>query len=239
MTVDVLAIGAHPDDIELIAGGTIAGLVRRGKRVAAIDLTRGEMGTRGTSADRLREAETAAGVLGLTERINLDMGDGLLENSYENRRRLIGEIRRLRPVLVLAHHWVDLHPDHCAAAEMMKAVMYPLGILKFPAEGDAYRPNDVLFFMGHFPFEPNLVVDISNDFQTKLAACRCYATQLYNPHSTEPETGISQPDFLEHITARARHYGAQIGKAYGEPYAVRRPVPVMDPVDLYLPFRKR
>lgn len=239
MSVDVVAIGAHPDDIELIAGGTIAGLIRRGKRVAGIDLTRGEMGTRGSPEERAMEAEAAAGVLGLAERINLDMGDGRLVNTVENRRKLIGELRRLRPIVVLAHHWVDLHPDHCVAGEMMKDCMYPMGMPKYDADGDPYRPNEVLFFMGHFPIEPNLVVDVSEDFETKLAACRCYRTQLYQPGSTDHETNISQPDFLNHIEARARHYGMQILKKYGEPFSVRRPVPVDDLVEHYRPFRKR
>ncbi len=239
MTIDVLAIGAHPDDIELIAGGTIAGLTRRGKRVAVIDLTRGETGTRGTPEERAREAAAASEILGLVERINLDMGDGKLANTAINRRRLIAEIRRLRPVVVLSHHWHDLHPDHCAAAEIMKDCMYPMGMPKFDAPGIAYRPNEVLFFMGHFPFEPNLIVDTSDDFETKLAACRCYKTQLYQPDNSEPETTISQPDFLNYIEARARFYGMQIGKTFGEPFAVRRPPPVLDLVDHYQPFPRR
>lgn len=239
MTVDVLAIGAHPDDIELIAGGTIAGLVRRGKRVAVIDLTRGEMGTRGTPEDRAKEAAAAAEVLGLVERINLDLGDGRVTNKVEHRRKVINEIRRLRPSIVLNHHWHDLHPDHCAAAEIMRDSMYPVGMAKYDADGAPFRPNEVLFFMGHFPFAPDLIVDISEDMETKLAACRCYASQLYQPGSGEPETNISQPDFLDHIAARARHYGSQILKTYGEPFAVRRPVPVFDLVDHYQPFSKR
>ncbi|MCD4654861.1 bacillithiol biosynthesis deacetylase BshB1 [bacterium] len=239
MRVDVLAIGAHPDDVELTIGGTIAGLVRRGKRVAVIDMTRGEMGTRGTPEQRSKEAATAAEILGLTERINLDMDDGYLANTLENRRKLIAEIRRLRPKIVLAHHWNDLHPDHCAVAEMVKDTMYPIGMPKYQAEGKPYRPNEVLFYMGHFPFEPNLIVDVSEDMETKMAACRCYQSQLFKPDSSEIETSIAQPDFLDHLVARARHYGLQILKTYGEPFAVRRCVPVLDLVDHYAAFPKR
>lgn len=238
MKVDVLAIGAHPDDVELTIGGLIAGLVRRGKRVAVVDLTRGEMGTRGTPAERMKEAAAASEILGLSERINLDLGDGQLKSTPETRRKLINEVRRLKPTIVLSHHWHDLHPDHVAAAEMMRDSMYPMGMPKYPADGDPYRPNEVLFFMGHFPFDPQLIVDVSQDMDTKLAACRCYASQLYKPGSRERQTGISQPDFLEHIVARARHYGSQILKKYGEPLAVRRPVPVHDLVDHYQPFSK-
>ncbi len=238
MSVDLLAIGAHPDDVELIIGGTVAKLTRKGKRVALIDLTRGEMGTRGTPDIRAREAAEAARVLGITERINLDMGDGRLENTFENRVRLIEEIRRLRPVIVMCHHWEDLHPDHVVAAELIRSIMYPVGMEKFPAKGTPYRPHEFLFFMGHFPFQPQLIVDISDDFQTKLAAARCYASQLYQPDATERPTNISQPDFLLNIEARARHYGSQILKTYGEPFGVLRPVPVDDPTELYRPFRK-
>jgi len=239
MTVDVLAIGAHPDDVELTIGGTLAGLVRRGKRVAVIDLTQGEMGTRGTSEQRAEEAKAAAEILGLTERINLDMGDGYLANTIENRQKLISEIRRLRPSIILAHHWEDLHPDHCAAAGIVKDTMYPVGMVKYRAEGEPFRPNEVLFFMGHFPFDPNLIVDVTDDMETKMKACRCYKSQLYSPESSERETTIAQPDFLDNIISRARHYGMQILKSYGEPFAVRRPVPVQDLVDSYAAFPKR
>jgi len=239
MKVDVLAIGAHPDDVELTIGGTVAGFVRRGKRVAVIDLTKGEMGTRGTPEKRAKESEAAAEILGLTERINLDMGDGYLTNTLENRCRLISEMRRLRPSIVLSHHWNDLHPDHCAAAEMVKDTMYPVGMSKYQAEGKSYRPNEVLFYMGHFPFDPNLIVDVSHDMETKMKACECYKSQLYKSGSNEGETTIAQPDFLDNIISRARHYGMHILKTFGEPYAVRRPVPVLDLVDHYSLFPKR
>ncbi|MBN1296690.1 PIG-L family deacetylase, partial [bacterium] len=186
-----------------------------------------------------KESEAAAKVLGLAERINLDMGDGRLADTLENRRKLISEIRRLRPTIVMSHHWHDLHPDHCVAATLMKACMYPSGMPRYDADGEAFRPNEVLFFMGHFPFEPNLIVDVTEDMETKLAACRCYQSQLHRPGSTERETSISQPDFLDHIVARARHYGSQIQKTYGEPFGVLRPVPVVDLEELYRPFPKR
>ena len=238
MTVDALVIGAHPDDIELIAGGTIAKLVTLGKRVAAVDLTRGETGTRGTPEIRRREAEKAAEVLGLTERICLDMGDCGLENSRENRIKLMQTIREFRPVIVMCHHWEDLHPDHCKAGEMMKDIMYPSGMANFPARGDPYRPNEVLFFMGHFTFEPSFIVDVTDCFDKKREAIKCYQSQLYDPDVKGLETNISQPDFLQTIEARARHYGSLILKTFGEPFYVRRPVPVNDPVELYEPFPK-
>ncbi len=238
MRVDVLAVGAHPDDIELIAGGTIAKLVAHGKRVAVVDLTRGETGTRGTPEVRRREAEKASEVLGITERICLDMGDGRLENNRANKTKLIEIIRKFRPVIVMTHHWEDLHPDHCQAGDMMKDIMYPMGMANFPAGGMPFRPSEVLFFMGHLPFEPSFIVDVSDYFEKKTAAVDCYQSQLYNSDIKGPETIIAKPDFKLILEARARHYGSLIQKTFGEPFYVRRPVPVDDPVELYKPFTK-
>jgi bacillithiol biosynthesis deacetylase BshB1 len=238
MTVDALVIGAHPDDIELIVGGTIAKLTTNGKHVAGVDLTRGEMGTRGNPQIRRKEAKKAAKVLGLSERICLDLGDGKLENNIESKAKLIKIIRELRPLIIMTHHWEDLHPDHCQAGEMMKDIMYTSGIVNFPTGGVSYRPNEVLFFMGHLPFVPSFIVDVSNYFEKKIEAIKCYESQLYKADSMEPETHIAQPDFILSIEARARHYGSQIQRIFGEPFYVRRPMPVEDPVEIYRPFSK-
>ena len=223
---------------EAIKTDDIAKLVARGRKVAAVDLTRGETGTRGTPETRRKEAEKAAEVLGLTERICLDMGDCRLENNLENKIKLTEIIRDFRPLIVMAHHWEDLHPDHCKAGEMMKDIMYPVGIVNFHARGAPYRPNEVLFFMGHFTFQPSFIIDVSDYFDKKTEAIKCHQSQLYNPDSKGLETNISQPDLLLRIEARARHYGSLIQKTFGEPFYVRRPVPVNDPVELYKPFSK-
>ncbi|MBN2053592.1 bacillithiol biosynthesis deacetylase BshB1 [bacterium] len=238
MKVDVVAIGAHPDDVEMIAGGTVAKLTALGRSVVIIDLTRGEMGTRGSPASRNEEAAAAAGILGVSERINLDLGDGRLADTRENRTILIEHLRRYRPALVLTHHWEDLHPDHCAAGELMKSIMYPLGFEKFPARGEPYRPNEVLFFMAHFPFLPSFIVDVTEHFETKMKAVGCFRSQLYDPASKERATGISQPEFTRILEARACYFGSQIHRSYGEPFLVRRPVPVDDPVALYEKYPK-
>lgn len=236
--VDVVAIGAHPDDVEMIIGGTLAKLAARGKSIIILDLTKGEMGTRGSPELRAQEAAAAAKVLGAQDRLCLDLGDGRLENSRTNQTILIEHIRKLRPSLIMTHHWEDLHPDHCAAGELLKSIMYPLGFAKFPAQGEPYRPNEVLFFMAHFPFEPSFIVDVSEHFAAKLAATRCYKSQLYDPTATAYATNISQPDFLLKIEARGRYFGSLIYREFGEPFFVRRPVPVVDPVELYEPFTK-
>jgi bacillithiol biosynthesis deacetylase BshB1 len=231
--VDVAAIGAHPDDVEISVGGTLAKLRSRGYSLALIDMTRGEMGTRGTPERRADEAAAAAQALGAVERVNLDLGDGVMENTLANRVKLVQVLRRLRPKIVLAPYWEDLHPDHSVAGRIACDIMYPLGFEKFPAEGEPYRPGEFLFYLEHFVREPSFIVDVSGFLEQKLRAVRCYASQLHDPHSTERDTGISRPDFLDRIEARARHFGSMIRAAHGEPFLTRRAVPLDDPVAAY------
>ncbi|MAE60089.1 MAG: bacillithiol biosynthesis deacetylase BshB1 [Planctomycetaceae bacterium] len=238
MTVDAVAIAAHPDDVELMIGGTIAKLTDRGKSVAIIDLTRGELGSRGTPETRAAEAAAAAEALGVCERINLDLGDGRLENTHENRALVITHLRRLRPSIVMTQYWEDLHPDHAATGDLVKDIMYPIGFEKFPADGQPYRPNEFLFAMAHFDFDPSFIVDVTGYWDRKQQAIHCYKSQLHDPDSTGPATNIARPDFIQRIEARARHFGTMILTDYGEPFLVRRPVPVDDPVDHYAAFHR-
>lgn len=234
--VDVLAIGAHPDDVDMTCGGTLAKMSARGRSVAIVDLTRGEMGTRGSPEIRAQEAQAASKILGARERIALDLGDGVLENDAESRRQVIELIRRLRPIIILTHHWEDLHPDHAAVGQILRSVMYPAGFANFPARGEPYRPNEVLFFMAHIPFEPSFIIDIDGYHDTKIKAVRCFSTQLGLTKNEDLPTRISQPGFLQQLDARARYFGALIGRTFGEPFLVTRPVPMEDPVGHYLPF---
>lgn len=237
-TVDVLAIGAHPDDVEMICGGTIAKMVDRGYRVAIVDMTRGELGTRGTPEERAREAEAAARVLGVVERINLGLPDTRVSNDEEARVLVVEQIRRLRPKLVMSHYWDDLHPDHSATGHIVADTMYPAGFANFPARGEPYRPNEYLFFMAHFGFEPSFIVDIADYHERKLESVKCYRSQLHDETRDGLETLIAQPTFLKRLEGRARHFGNMIYREFGEPFLVRRPVPVDDPVALYEPFAK-
>ncbi len=238
MCIDVLAVGAHPDDVEMIAGGTLAKLAGRGKSFAILDLTRGEMGSRGTPETRREEAGRAAEILGATERITLDLGDARLRDTEDNRRQVIEVIRRLRPRLVMGHYWDDLHPDHVAAGQILRAVMYPSGFANYPADGAPYRPNEYLFFMAHTPFTPSFVVDITESFERKMEAVRCYASQFHREGSSEPATLISHPGFLKRLEARARYFGSLIEREFGEPFLVTRAIPMDDPVEHYGPFTK-
>ena len=168
MAIDVLAVGAHPDDVDMTLGGTLAKLVSFCREVVILDLTRGEMGSRGTADLRAQEAQSAAAVLGVKQRITLDLGDGTLENDAESRCEVIEIVREQRPKLVFGPYWDDLHPDHAAAGRILRAIMYPSGFANYPAEGEPYRPNEYLFYMAHTPFEPTLVVDISGFHEKKM-----------------------------------------------------------------------
>ena len=238
MTVDVLAIGAHPDDVEMTIGGTIAKLVSRGRSVAIVDLTRGEMGTNGTPQQRSEEAAAAAKVLGVVTRINLDMGDGVMENTLANRVKVIQVVRELRPSIVLAPYWHDLHPDHITSGMIVREIMYPVGFAKFPAGGKPHRPNEFLYYMQHFTFEPSFIVDVTDFHETKLESVRCYGSQLHNHHFDRLPTQIGDPEFLRRLEGRARHYGGLIQKRYGEPLLAPRPVPMDDVVEHYRAFTK-
>ncbi len=238
MGIDILAVGAHPDDVDMISGGTLAKLASRGKEIVIVDLTRGEMASRGTPEQRAKEAQAAASVLGVRERIALDLGDGVLTDDLENRRILIELIRHHRPSLILTHYWDDLHPDHAAAGSLIRSIMYPVGFANYPADGEPYRPNEVLFFMAHNSFEPSFIVDVDGYHDTKMEAVSCFASQVYQPDSSEPPTGIAQPDFLLKLESRARYFGARIGRTFGEPFLVTRCVPMVDPCDHYSEFGK-
>jgi bacillithiol biosynthesis deacetylase BshB1 len=237
MTVDALAVGAHPDDVELSIGGTLAKLTGTGRSVAILDLTRGEMGSRGTPEIRAEEARKAGEVLGISERITLDQGDALLQNTLENRKQVIEVIRQLRPKIVFAQYWDDLHPDHAASGQIVRSVMYPAGFAKYPAEGDPYRPNEFLFFMAHSTFQPSLVIDVSDCHDKKLEAIRCFKSQL-DPSEDGPRTSISQPEFIPRLEGRAKYFGSMIDRPYGEAFLTTRPVPMVDPVEHYEPFPK-
>jgi bacillithiol biosynthesis deacetylase BshB1 len=231
---DVLAIGAHPDDVELTMGGLLLRLRDAGRSVAILDLTRGEGGTRGTPEIRAREAAEAAALLGAEARVVLDLGDGRLAATEEVRRAVVDAIRRFRPALVLAPRGADLHPDHAAAGEAVRSVRYVCGMPKwFPGPHGPHRPRSFLYSMHHScDRPPSLVVDVTPVFERKMSLVRCFASQLHDPGSKEPRTSIASEDFLPRWEARHRWFGERIGVRYGEPFFHEGPVPVLDPVTL-------
>ena len=223
MNLDVMVFAAHPDDAELAIGGTIARYTNSGFRVGIIDLTQGEMGTRGNAEIRQKEAFKAAKILKTSLRENLLIPDGDIEISKGNIRKVVVLMRRYKPKIVFAPFFNDRHPDHISASNLIKRAMFVSGLEKvktFDKEivQQAYRPAKLFYYMQTYTFEPSFIVDISDFFETKMESVWAYSTQFHDPESNEPETFISSPEFIDYIAARAKFYGFQIGKKFGEPF---------------------
>ncbi|WP_277111581.1 bacillithiol biosynthesis deacetylase BshB1 [Chryseobacterium taklimakanense] len=227
MKVDILAIGAHPDDVELGCGGTIAKMISEGKTVAIIDLTKGELGTRGTDETRKQEAADAAKILGISARENLEMKDGFLQNSEEYQMRIVKMIRKYQPEIVLANATDDRHPDHAKAAKLVSDACFLSGLKKIETGLDGknqefWRPKHVFHFIQWKEMEPDFVIDISDFMEKKIEACMAYKTQFYNPESKEPVTPIATKDFLESLTYRAQNLGRLSGCTYAEGFTAEK-----------------
>lgn len=227
---DVLAIGPHPDDVEIGAAGTMLLLGARGHRVAVVDLTRGEKGSRGTADERRAEADAAARALGLVQRTNLGIPDTQVSVSGANTDMLVAVLRRARPRLLFAPFEHDLHPDHTAAASLVTRAFFLAGLVNHePHLGAPHRPKLVLRYPGNVPVEPSLVVDISTVADAKAAVVACYRSQLQPPDRRHLLQGI---DVLERTQVRDRFYGARIGANAAEPFWHDGPLPVRDVTSL-------
>ncbi len=237
--LDVLALAAHPDDVELCAGGTMCVLARDGHRTGVVDFTRGELGSRGTPEGRMEEATAAAEILGLAARDNLGLPDGDIRNTPSNREKIVRLVRRYRPPIVLVNAPEDRHPDHGDAARLALDALFYGGLRKletFEDDGtpqEPWRPSHVLHYMQSIPFEPTFVVDVSDVWEQRTAALRAFKSQFFNPdyepEAGEPETFISNPAFFRWVEARARDWGYRIGATFGEPLLYRHgPVGVGD-----------
>jgi bacillithiol biosynthesis deacetylase BshB1 len=235
MKLDVLAIGAHPDDVELGCGGTLARMARQGRQVGILHLTRGERGTRGTAEGRRAEAEGAAAALGAAALDFLDCGDGGLRTGPAEEDALIARLRHWAPDLVLAPAPHDRHPDHGRAHRLVEAAGFYAG-LRHRGEGAPHRPAAMFAYMQHDPFEPSFVVDVTADWEAKLASLRAYRSQLHQPEAGGDETGetsapmtkVASPEFRLAVEGRARHFGLLIGAEFGEPFWSRLPLAVGD-----------
>lgn len=225
--VDVLAVGAHPDDAELGIGGLLHKLARRGYRVGILDLTRGEMSTRGTVEERAAEAAEAARILGAVRRENAALPDAGVANTAEFQRRVIPFLRSFRPRILLATMDNDRHPDHSAAHHLIRDASDFAGLARIVTGHEPYRPR-VLY--GYHPYRehgmPGLIVDISDDFDAKIEALRAHASQFFNPAYGAPTTYISGEAFWESIRTRAAYWGSRIGVRYGEALYAREAVGV-------------
>jgi bacillithiol biosynthesis deacetylase BshB1 len=233
MAVDILAISAHADDVELTCAGTLIQMHERGYRFGIVDLTRGEMGTRGTAEIRAKEAARAAEILGAEFRETLDLGDGGLRTGREEELIVIDVIRREKPRIVLTPYPEDRHPDHRRAGELVTSAAFYAGLRKLETEHPAHRPQQTVYF-GTFEIQkPMFVVDVTPAIEARRQAILAYQSQFYDPNSTEPETMLSQKGFLDMIEARLRDFGALIGTEFGEGFVTRRPPRIGDLVTAF------
>lgn len=223
MNLDVLAFGAHPDDVELSIGGTIAKLAQQKLKVGIVDFTQGELGTRGNANIRLNESRKAAEIMKVKFRENLSLPDGSIRVNSEFVRIIVKVLRKHRPKIVFAPFYKDRHPDHIGAGLIIKEAVYLSGLAKYKTtekgkEQNRFRPFRIFYFFQTMEVEPTFIVDVSDTFQIKMKAIKAYKTQFHNPKSKELETTLSDPNFLKYIEARCRVNGFKIGKEFGEPF---------------------
>jgi N-acetylglucosamine malate deacetylase 1 len=221
--LDVLAFGVHPDDVELGCSGTILACIAEGKKVGIVDLTRGELGTRGTAETRKTEAANAAEVLGVHIRENLGMADAFFQNDEKHQRQVIEVIRKYQPEIILCNAPEDRHPDHGRSSKLVADSAFFSGLRKIitKAEGEeqeAWRPKYVFHYLQDRFLQPDFVVDISAYIDKKIESILAYTTQFHNPNLNEPQTYISSPEFLETVKARAMMLGKRIGVKFAEGY---------------------
>lgn len=218
-SLDFMAIGAHPDDVELGAGGTLLRLASLGRKGVVVDMTDASMGTRGTPEIRAREAAAAARVLKV-ERVNLGLPDGRLADGWEAQKRLVEQIRRFRPKVVITHHRSEEHPDHEATASIVKAACFKAGLAKLDCGGEPFRPGRIFHFLGFELHEPSFCVDITPFWDRKLKAVLSYRSQFHNPEAKRfaGRTDLASPAFLEAVEVRNRFWGARIRRRHAEAF---------------------
>ena len=230
MKLDVLAIGVHPDDVELGCSGTLLNEVKRGKKIGVIDLTQGELGTRGTVETRYEEAAEAARILGASVRENLKMRDGFFKNDEVHQLQLIQALRKYQPEIVIGNVLEDRHPDHGRAGQLIYDACFLSGLKQVKTIGEdgkeqqRWRPKHLLHYLQDRFYEPDLIVDITDVWQQRLDSIKAYKTQFHNPDSKGDQTYISSPEFLESITARARMLGKRIGVQFAEGFISKKSI---------------
>ena len=232
MKLDILAFGAHPDDVEISCSGTILKHIDLGYKCGVIDLMEGELGTRGTAELRLQEAERASGILGLKARENLGFADGFFQNDKEHQLPIIKMLRKYQPEIVLANSLHDRHPDHGKAAKLVADACFLSGLIKIETGQEAWRPKAVYHYIQDEYIHPDLTIDITPYMDKKMESIKAYSSQFYTPDSDLPETPISGKDFLEFLIGRAKLVGRPIGAKYAEGFTAARNVGVKNLFDL-------
>lgn len=237
MKLDILVFAAHPDDAELSCSGTILAQISKGKKVGIVDLTRGELGTRGSAELRDKEALAAARILGITVRENARFADGFFQNDEVHNLHLVRFIRKYQPEIVLANAIHDRHPDHGRGSELVSRACFLSGLRKIETTLEnknqkEWRPKAVFHYIQDRHIMPDFVVDISKHWDKKVKAIKTYKSQFFDPASKEPQTYISDPDFFSFIESRAREVGHTIGVKYGEGFTKEKQIGVKDLFDL-------
>lgn len=231
--MDIIAFGPHPDDVEMFCGGTIAKLVQSGYSVALIDMTNGELGTRGTAEDRFHEAQNAAELLGITQRIRLGLPDGGLNSrDYSQRHQIVETIRGYSPDLILAPAARDRHPDHIQGSALVEEAIFLANVGGYPSDLPRHKVSAFMRYPMWWQAEADLVIDVSETWKLRMDAVQAYKTQFHTPGVDGPATLLADEKFVEWLEGRGSHYGKQIGVRKGEPFLMRNPIPVDNPFEL-------
>ena len=216
--IDCLAFGAHPDDVELFCSGLLIKIKKQGYTTGIIDLTKGELSSNGTLEVRKEETKKASKILQVDLRENLEFEDGNIENSKQNRIEIIKYIRRFKPDLILQPYWEDRHPDHEAASKIITDACFYSGLNKIDTNQEPHRPKTILYYMMHTAFNPSVIVNISEEMEIKIKTIKAYNSQFGQLNGQKINTYINRPEFFDSIVNRAKFYGYEINKDYGEPY---------------------
>ena len=228
MKLNILVFAAHPDDAELSCSGTILKHISLGYKVGIVDLTRGELGSRGSAEIRDIEAKKSSNILGLTSRDNLDLGDGFFEINQTNLVALIRKIREYKPDIVFCNAPSDRHPDHGRASELAARACFLSGLLKIDTNQELWRPRAVYHYIQDRYMQPDFSIDITEFWSKKLESIHAFSSQFFDPNSDEPETPITSPDFMNYIEGRAHQFGRDINAKYAEGFVVERMIGVED-----------
>jgi bacillithiol biosynthesis deacetylase BshB1 len=234
--LDALAFGAHADDVELACSGTILKLGALGYKTGVITLTRGEMATRGSAEIRAQEFAQSVKIMGLAYHKMLDIPDGRIEDTWENKLKIIEEIRTHKPRILFAPYWISRHPDHDKTSSLVREAAYLSGLIKLETDQEPYRPIKIIYYQTRFEFKPSFIVDISEFHEKKIKSILCYKSQFHHQDKAKfgkDETLLSSPEFLSRIETRDKHFGTLIGAKFGEPFLVREAIRVNDPVDFF------
>ncbi|MGB3592181.1 MAG: bacillithiol biosynthesis deacetylase BshB1 [Nonlabens sp.] len=237
MKLDILAIGAHPDDVELSCAGVLIKEQLRGRKTGVLDLTQGELGSKGTALTRKQEAADAAAIMKLSVRENLGFADGFFENNREHQLEIVRIIRKYRPEIILCNAPHDRHPDHGRGSEVASIACFLSGLIKIETElngepQEHWRPKNVYHYIQWLDLEPDFIVDVTGSMDTKMAAVQAYTTQFYNPDDKGPKTPIGTKNFLDSIKYRSANLGRIIGTDYGEGFIAQRHPAVTSIFDL-------